>query len=370
MKTRAAVVYGINKGFEIEELNIDPPKEKELLIKVMVAGICHSDWNFVTGDSLFNMPVVLGHEGSGIVMETGPGITKFKKGDRVVFNSAPNCGSCFDCTHDRPSICGTYTGPTWEGVMFDGTTRFSNAKGEKIYQLSSVGCFAEHIILPEDCAVPLMDSTPYEVGAILGCAVTTGVGSVINTADVRENASALVFGIGGVGANVLMGLKMRNASRVIAVDKNPDKEQFAREMGATDFFVFSEENIPAIKKLSEEIKIDYVFEAAGDTLSQEVAVECARPGGMIALIGIPPVKSHTSINAASVTRQEKTIRGCYYGTNNTVDDLNRYERLYKDKELDLDSLISNVYSLDEINEAYANLLEGKHLRGVIVFDSE
>ncbi|MFO7852361.1 MAG: alcohol dehydrogenase catalytic domain-containing protein [Bacteroidota bacterium] len=368
MKTRAAVVYETNKGFKIEELNIEPPKEKELYIKVMVAGICHSDWNFVTGDSLFNMPVVLGHEGAGIVLETGPGTTKFKKGDRVVFNSAPNCGTCFDCTHDRPSICETYTGPTWEGLMFDGTTRLSNAKGEKIYQLSSVGCFAEHIILPEDCAVPLMDTTPYEVGAILGCAVTTGVGAVINTAYVREHANALVFGIGGVGANVLMGLQLRKAGRVIAVDRYAGKEEVARKLGATDFFVFNNENIPEIKRLCEEVKVDYVFEAAGDTRSQEVAIECARPGGMISLIGIPPVHSHTRINAASVTRKEKTIRGCYYGTNNTEKDLNGYEVMYKNKDLDLDMLISNVYSLDEINEAYANLLAGKHLRGVIVFD--
>lgn len=368
MKTRAAVVYEINKGFKIEELELEGPKEKELLVKVMVAGICHSDWNFVTGDSLFNMPVILGHEGSGIILETGPGITKYKKGDRVVFNSAPNCGTCFDCSHDKPSICGTYTGPTWEGVMFDGTTRFSNKKGEKIYQLSSVGCFAEHIILPEDCAVPLMDSTPFDVGAILGCAVTTGVGSVINTANVRENANALVFGIGGVGSNVLMGLKLRNANRVIAVDKNPRKEEVSRKLGATDFLVFNEKNIPLIKELCKEAKIDYVFEAAGNTLSQEVAVECARPGGMISLIGIPPVHSHTKINAASVTRQEKTIRGCYYGTNNTVKDLAGYEEMYRDKELDLDYLISNIYRLDEINEAYANLNKGKHIRGVIVFD--
>lgn len=368
MKTRAAVVYEINRGFEIEELDLEGPKEKELLIKVIVAGICHSDWNFVTGDSLFNMPVILGHEGSGIVLETGPGITKFKKGDRVVFNSAPNCGTCFDCTNDKPSICGTYTGPTWEGVMFDGTTRFSNSKGKKIYQLSSVGCFAEHIVLPEDCAVPLMDSTPFDVGAILGCAVTTGVGSVINTANVKENANALVFGIGGVGSNVLMGLKLRKANRVIAVDKNRDKEEVSKRLGATDFMVFNEQNIPGIIELSREVKIDYVFEAAGDTLSQEVAVECARPGGMISLIGIPPVHSYTKINAASVTRQEKTIRGCYYGTKNTVKDLAGYEEMYRDKELDLDYLISNIYTLDEINEAYANLLKGEHLRGVIVFE--
>ncbi len=368
MKTRAAVVYETNKGFTIEELNIDRPKEKELLVKVMVAGICHSDWNFVTGDSIFNMPVVLGHEGSGIVLETGPGTTKYRKGDRIVFNSAPNCGTCFDCRHDRPSICSTYTGPTWEGVMFDGTTRFSNARGDKIYQLSSVGCFAEHIILPEDCAVPLMDTTPYEVGAILGCAVTTGVGSVINTANAREHANALVFGIGGVGSNVLMGLQLRKAERVIAVDKNPGKEEVAKKLGATDFFVFTDENIPAIIKLSREVKIDYVFEAAGDIHSQEVAVECARPGGMVSLIGLPLVSSHTKINAAALTRQEKTIRGCYYGTNNTETDLRGYEEMYKKKQLDLDALISNVYKLDEINQAYANLLRGEHLRGVIVFD--
>jgi S-(hydroxymethyl)glutathione dehydrogenase/alcohol dehydrogenase len=366
MKTRAAVVYELNKGFVIEELEVDPPKEKEVLVEVKVAGICHSDWNFITGDSSFNMPVVLGHEGSGVVIEAGPG-SKYKKGDRLVFNSAPNCGTCFDCTHDKPSICGTYTGPTWEGVMFDGTCRFSNAAGEKIYQLSSVGCFAEHIVLPDDCAELLMDTTPFDVGAVLGCAVTTGVGAVVHTSKVREGSNALVFGIGGVGSNVLLGLKMKKANRVIAVDRNPDKEAAARERGATDFFAFTEENIPKILALSKEIKVDYVFEACGNTESQEVAVECARPGGMIAFIGIPPTKDYTKISAAALTRQEKTIRGCYYGTNNTAKDLNRYEVLYKDKQLDLDGLISNVYKLEQINEAYANLLKGEHVRGVIVF---
>ena len=251
--------------------------------------------------------------------------------------------------------------------MFDGSTRFTNNKGEKIYQLSSVGCFAEHVVVPDACAEPLLDSTPFNVGAIIGCAVTTGVGSVLYTARVRQGANALVFGIGGVGSNVLLGLQKSKAERVIAVDLNPAKEEAARARGATDFFVFNEENIPKIKKLCSEIKIDYVFEAAGKTASQEVAVECARPGGMIAFIGIPPVKSTTRINAAALTRQEKTIRGCYYGTNNTVKELGRYEEMYRDGELDLDGLISNVYSLDQINEAYANLRKGEHVRGIITF---
>ena len=368
MKTRAAVVYELNKGFTIEELNLEAPREKELLVKVMVAGICHSDWNFVTGDSVFNMPVVLGHEGSGIVMETGPNVSKFKKGDRVVFNSAPNCGNCFDCTHDHPSICSTYNEPTWKGVMFDGTTRFSNSRGEKVYQLSSVGCFAEHLVLPEDCAVPLKKTTPFDVGAILGCAVTTGVGAVLNTANVRENSNVLVFGIGGVGANVLLGLKMRKVNRLIAVDKNGNKEDVARKLGATDFFEFNKSNIPGIIELSNELKIDYVFEAAGDVESQELSIVCLRPGGTASFIGIPPVSAQTKFSAAAVTRQEKTIKGSYYGTKNTVSDLMGYEEMYENRELDLDSLISNVYKLDEINEAYANLLKGQHLRGVIVFN--
>ncbi|HUS87100.1 MAG TPA: alcohol dehydrogenase catalytic domain-containing protein [Bacteroidales bacterium] len=369
MKTRAAVVYETNKGFTIEELELEAPKEKELLVKVMVAGICHSDWNFVTGDSIFNMPVVLGHEGSGIVLKTGPNVTKYEKGDKVLFNSAPNCGSCFICTHNHPSICETYNEPTWNGVMFDGTTRFRNAKGEEIYQLSSVGCFAEHIVLPEDCAVPLKESIPFDVGAILGCAVTTGMGAVLNTANVRERSNILVFGIGGVGSNVMLGLKMRKANRIIAVDKNRKKGDVAKKLGATDFFEFSEDNIPKIIELSKELKIDYVFEAAGDTGSQELSIICLRPGGTASFIGIPPVSSQTKFNAAAVTRQEKTIKGCYYGTNNTVEDLMYYEQLYLTKELDLDSLISNTYRLDEINEAYANLLKGEHLRGVIVFDA-
>ena len=368
MRTKAAVVYETNKGFTIEELNLEAPREKELLVKVKVAGICHSDWNFVTGDSKFNMPVVLGHEGSGIILETGPGTTKFKKGDRIVFNSAPNCGSCFDCTHDHPSICGTYNGPTWEGVMFDGTTRFSNMKGEKVYQLSSVGCFAEHIVLPEDCAVPLLDTTPYDVGAILGCAVTTGVGAVLNTAKVREGSNVLVFGIGGVGSNVLLGLKLRNVNRVVAVDRNAGKREVAMKLGATDFFEFREENFAAIMELCREVKIDYVFEAAGDTASQELGIACLRPGGTAAFIGITPVSSMTKFSAAALTRQEKTIKGSYYGTNNTVADLANLEKMYLEKKLDLDSLISNIYSLEEINEAYRNLLKGEHLRGVIVFE--
>jgi len=367
MKTRAAVVYELNKGFTIEELELEAPKKGELLIKVMVAGICHSDWNFVTGDSIFNMPVVLGHEGSGVVIETGPDVSGYKKGDKVVFNSAPNCGSCFVCTHDHPSICETYNGPTWKGVMFDGTTRFTNSKGAAVYQLSSVGCFAEHIVLPEECAVPLKKDTPFDVGAILGCAVTTGVGAVLNTADVREGSNILVFGIGGVGANVMLGLKMRNVNRIIAVDRNPKKEEVAKKLGATDFFEFHEANLPRILALSKELKIDYVFEAAGDPASQELAIECLRPGGTASFIGIPPVRSRTNFSAAALTRQEKTIKGSYYGTKNTVGDLMNYEHLYLTRELDLDSLISNIYKLDEINEAYANLLKGEHLRGVIVF---
>jgi Zn-dependent alcohol dehydrogenase len=367
MKTRAAVVYEINKGFTIEELELEAPKERELLVKVMVAGICHSDWNFVTGDSNFNMPVVLGHEGSGVVLEVGENVKNYKVGDKVVFNSAPNCGNCFNCKSGHPSICETYKEPTWNGVMFDGTTRFKNSKNQGIYQLSSVGCFAEHLVLPEDCAVPLKEETPFDVGAILGCAVTTGVGAVLNTADVRGGSNILVFGIGGVGANVLLGLKMRGVNRIIAVDKNRDKEKVARKLGATDFFEYRQDTLDKILKLSHELKIDYVFEAAGDPDAQALGIECLRPGGTASFIGIPPVKSRTKFSAAALTRQEKSIKGSYYGTKNSIADLANYEQLYLSKELDLDSLISNIYKLDEINEAYANLLKGEHLRGVIVF---
>ena len=366
MKIRAAVFYEANTPFEIETLDLEPPRPGEVLVKVAAAGVCHSDWHLMTGATQHNIPVVPGHEGAGIVEAVGPGVTRLKPGEHVALNWAPNCGACFYCLNDRPSLCSTYAGPIWAGTMMDGTTRLSR-NGQTIYHFSALACFAEYTVVPQECCVPINREVPLTIAALIGCAVTTGVGAVLNSARVRPGSSVAVFGAGGVGLSIIMGAQLAGASRIIAIDQSEAKGDIAQKFGATDFLMARPDTNEAIRALTEGRGADYVFEAIGIPAVQEQCLEAARPGGMVILAGISPMGSQTNLPGAMITRQEKTISGTYYGTANPARDFPLYADLYLKGKLDLDRLVSKTYTLDQINEAYADMLSGEIARGVIVF---
>lgn len=369
MKTRAAVLHRPQSSFVIETLELEPPRRGEVLLKVAATGVCHSDWHLASGATAHPMPVVVGHEGAGVVEAVGEGVTRVKPGDHVALNWAPSCGTCFYCRNDRPSLCATYVGPIWSGTMMDGTTRFSN-NGKPYFHFSALACFSEHTVVPQECCVPIPKGVPFPVAALIGCAVTTGVGAVLNTAQVKPGRSVAVFGAGGVGLSVVMGARLAGATTIIAVDRHEAKKKIAMDLGATHVLVHPSDApssvVDEIRTLTEGRGADYVFEAIGIPAVQELCLHAARPGGLIVLAGISPVGSSTNFPGAIITRQEKTIMGSYYGTANTARDFPRYAEYYLQGKLPLDRLISKTYTLDRINEAYADMLSGSNARGVVV----
>jgi S-(hydroxymethyl)glutathione dehydrogenase/alcohol dehydrogenase len=367
MKTRAAVIVEPNTPFILEEIELLPPQKEEVQIRVAAAGVCRSDWNVLTGDTKHPMPVVTGHEGAGYVEAVGPGVTHVQPGDRVALNWAPNCGECFYCLNDRPSLCETYVDAIWAGTMMDGTARMFK-DGQPLYQFCSLGCFAEHTVVPAISCVRIPDGTPLGIAALIGCAVTTGVGAAVNTAKVKAGSNVVVYGAGGVGLNVVMGAKLSGAKTIIAVDRAPAKREIAISFGATDYVPAGPGAVEAVRSLTEGRGADYAFEATGIPTVQEECLEAVRPGGLVVFAGLAPMGSVTNLPGAVLTRTEKTVTGSYYGTTNTKRDFPQYADLYMRGLLDLDRLISKTYSLDEINEAYADMRTGGMARGVLVLD--
>jgi len=366
MKIQAAVFYEPGVPFAVETLDLAPPREGEVLVRVAAAGVCHSDWHLMTGATRHTVPVVPGHEGAGVVVAVGPGVSRVQVGQNVALNWAPSCGACFYCLHDRPSLCGTYVGPIWAGTMMDGTTRLSK-DGAPVYHFSALACFADHTVAPEECCVPIDPAVPLTVAALIGCAVTTGVGAVLNTAQVRPGSSVAVYGAGGVGLSIILGAKLAGAGRIIAIDAHEAKGDIALSFGATDFLMAGPETVSAIQSMTEGRGADYVFEAIGLPRVQEECLAAVRPGGTVVLAGVAPMGSGTNLPGAIITRQEKTITGTYYGSANPARDFPLYADLYRRGLLDLDRLVSRTYTLPQINQAYAEMLGGEIARGLIVF---
>jgi S-(hydroxymethyl)glutathione dehydrogenase/alcohol dehydrogenase len=365
MKIRAALFTKPHQPFRTEELDLEPPRGGEVLVRVAAAGVCHSDWHLMTGATVHPVPVVPGHEGAGVVEEVGPGVTRLRPGDHVVLNWAPHCGSCFYCLHDRPSLCSAYVGPLWAGTMLDGTTRLS-WHGQPVYHFSTLACFADHAVVPQECCVPFRKEVPLTVAALIGCAVTTGVGAVLNTARVPPGSSVAVFGAGGVGLSIILGARLAGASQIIAVDRAAAKLDLARQFGATAAFTAGPDVVPAIREVTEGRGADYVFEAIGIPAVQQQCLDAVRPGGVLVLAGIAPMGSSTNLPGAILTRQEKTVMGTYYGSAHPLRDFPLYGDLYLRGLLDLDRLVSRTYPLEQINEAYADMLAGVTARGVLL----
>lgn len=366
MKISAAILYEAHQPFQIKTVDLETPRAGEVLVKMAAAGVCHSDYHLITGDTKHAMPVVAGHEGAGIVEAIGEGVTRLKAGDPVALNWAPNCGDCFYCLRDRPNLCTTYVGPLWAGTMMDGTTRLS-LDGEPVYHFSAVACFADYTVVPQECCIGLTKELPLEIAGLIGCAVATGVGAAVNTVRVEPGSSVAVFGAGGIGLSIIMGARLAGAGQIIAIDTNEAKGDLAHSFGATDVLINSPDVVHDVRNLTEGRGADYVFEAIGIPAVQEQCLDAVRPGGTVVLVGVSPMGSGTNLPGAIITRQEKTVTGSYYGTANTARDFPVYADLYLKGRLDLDRLISKTYRLEQINEAYADMLGGEIARGVIVF---
>jgi S-(hydroxymethyl)glutathione dehydrogenase/alcohol dehydrogenase len=364
MKVKAAVLYEPQTPLVVETLDLDDPKEGEVLVRLVSAGVCHSDYHVMKGEWKSPLPMVLGHEAAGVVEKVGPGVNMSKPGDHVILNFRPNCGWCRYCTVGRPVLCNGADTARW--TLFDGTVRLHKGN-QDIYHFARTASFAEYVVVPQSGAVPVRDDMPLDKACLVGCSVMTGVGSVINTAKVVPGSSVMVIGCGGVGLNVIQGAVLAGAGRIIAVDVLENKLAYAQQFGATDIIDASHgDTVARVRDLTDG-GVDYAFEAIGNSRTILQAYESTRPGGVTTVVGMAPEDDEVSINALSLPRTEKVIMGSWYGSARPWVDLPKMVDLYLSGKIQVDSLISRTYPLDEINTAYDALGKGEVARSILLY---
>ncbi len=366
MKTKAAIVYEYDKPVVVEEIDLRSPRESELLIKIEASGICHSDYSVMKGILPHDLPEVLGHEGSGTVMEVGPGTNRYQVGDRVMLPFVSSCGNCQPCRTGHPNLCEVHFSGN-RGALIDGTCRFH--KGDQdIFQFSRIGALSEYIVVHTNSVLPLPEGYSFEHAALLGCGVTTGVGAVTRTAQVEAGATVAVIGCGGVGLNVIQGARLVGASQVIAIDQVPSKLEQAEKFGATDS-INSKDTDPVrvVKDLTDGKGVHYAFEAIGLPATIEMAFSMLRMGGNAVIIGITGLQQTITIPSAFLPIGERKLMGSFFGSCLPSEDMPYLLGLYSEKKLMLDELVTQYYELEEINEAFADMEKGINIRGMVLF---
>ena len=363
---KAGVLYKANTPIEIKELKQDPPKSNEVKIKMLAAGVCASDHHVMKGQTNFPMPIVLGHEGAGIVEDLGDNVTSINKGEKCILSFVPSCGYCYSCRSGLGNICDTnrITGTK----QYDGTFRLTDENNNDIHQYAKLGVFAEEIIVPENACFKIDDDFPADVACLIGCSVTTGVGGVINQPNIFPGASIAVFGTGGVGLNSILGASLINASKIIAVDILDNKLEFSYKFGATHTVNSKAEN--ATKKILEitnGLGVDFGFDTFGSQITTDQMMSSVRKGGTGVIIGLAPEGQTANINMVDMVRNHKTLVGSYYGSVSPHLTFERIIEFYQSGKLDINSVIARKYPLDKINEAYNDLAKGEDGRGVIDF---
>jgi S-(hydroxymethyl)glutathione dehydrogenase / alcohol dehydrogenase len=362
---KASVLFEPGKPLGVEDLELEPPRPGEVLVRMTASGVCHSCLHAADGSwKGVPVPIVLGDEGAGVVEDVGPGVEGLAAGDPVILSWAPTCGRCHYCVIGRPNLCERRQ--PGRGVLPDGTTRMS-LRGRPVYHYGHVATYASQTVVHESCAIRIDKRMPLDRAALIGCSVMTGVGAVINTAAVPAGASVAVFGVGGVGLNVVQGGALVAAHPIIAVDVKAAKLEHARALGATHVIDASREDaVAAIRRLTR-LGADYTFVAVGDTRAVSQAIEALAPGGTCILIGVPETGATVPLDVRPVVTAERVIRGCSYGSAPTREDLPRLVNLYLAGKLKIDQLITRRYDLDEANEAFRALAAGELARGIIVF---
>jgi S-(hydroxymethyl)glutathione dehydrogenase/alcohol dehydrogenase len=364
MKTRAAVLTAVNKPLEIMELEQEGPKAGEARVKVRAAGVCMSDWHIMIGDWPLPLPMVLGHEAAGEVVEVGPGVAHVKPGDHVIFSFRPNCGYCAYCSRGRTVLCtGHDDTPRWR--MHDGTSRVK-LNGEPVNQMARIGTFAEHVVCPAEQLVAIRKDVPWAHAAIIGCSVATGVGAAIRHAKVEAGSSVLVVGCGGVGLNVVQGARLAGAKTIIACDLLDNKLQMATNFGATHIVNASRQDVIKTVKEITGLGVDYAFDAIGTGPTVVQIVDALAPAGHAVIVGIPAFSATAPVNPSQMVYGEKTVSGTYYGSIRPTVDFGVLADLSLERRLNLDDLISRTYTLDEINEGFQLMAKGQVARGVIM----
>ncbi|GMU46778.1 MAG: alcohol dehydrogenase [Porticoccaceae bacterium] len=363
MKMKAVVAHELNR-FAVEEVTLDPPKAGEVLVKMKATGICHSDLSAINGTIPIPFPMVLGHEGAGIVQEVGAGVTNVKPGDHVTLSFVPNCGDCYHCLRSEPYLC-LRSNPN--GKMMDGTSRV-HLKGNDLNVMQFLGNMAEYAVVPAMCLVKISDDIDMKAAALVGCGVTTGVGAALKTAQVKPGSTVAVFGAGGVGLSIIQGARIAGAARIFAVDLSDEKLAIARDVGATDLINAADDPLRKIMELTDGIGVDYGFEAIGIPAVVDQAQKATRRGGTMTVVGVGKLTQKLELNALMFPLTAKTFKGSMYGSAEFRVDFPKYLELYRQGKLDLDRMVTHTYRIDEAPQAFADLEAGRNARGVIVYD--
>ncbi|CAM8670602.1 AdhC Zn-dependent alcohol dehydrogenases, class III [Paracoccaceae bacterium] len=378
MRTRAAVAVAAGKPLEIMEVNLDDPKEGEVLIEIKATGICHTDEFTLSGaDPEGIFPSILGHEGAGVVVKCGPGVKSLKPGDHVIPLYTPECRECPSCLSRKTNLCTAIRATQGQGLMPDGTTRFSMLDGTPIYHYMGCSTFAQHTVMPEIALAKVRDDAPFDKICYIGCGVTTGIGAVLNTAQVEQDATAVVFGLGGIGLNVIQGLKMAGARMIIGVDLNDDKEEWGRRFGMTHFInpkklAEGQSMVQTIVDLTKTPfdKIggaDYSFDCTGNVKVMRDALECTHRGwGQSIIIGVAPA------GAVIETRPFQLVtgriwKGTAFGGARGRTDVPKIVDWYMDGKIEIDPMITHILPLEKINDAFDLMHKGESIRSVVVY---
>ncbi|MFB7505898.1 Zn-dependent alcohol dehydrogenase [Streptomyces broussonetiae] len=367
MKTKAAVLFEVGKPLEVVELDLDGPRQSEVLIKVEAAGLCHSELHMLTGAYQVALPIVLGHEATGVVEEVGRGVTKVKPGDRVVCTFVPSCGLCRYCSTGRQNLC--VYGDRPDGPLADGTYRF-HLHGKNVGSFRQLGAFSERLVTTERSIVRIDDTIPFDKAVLVSCGVPTGFGTATEAGRVRPGDTVVIFGIGGIGINAVQGAVHAGAANVVIVDPVPMKRNAAVHFGATDAFAEAEAAIEHVRSLTNGEMADQALVTVGE-VNQEVvqaAQTAVGKSGVVVITGL--AKSNFEIHSVSdwLLQRQVEIKGSIYGSMNPQTDIPRLLELYRSGYLRLDGLVTARYTLDQVNEGYQDLQDGKNIRGILVFD--
>jgi S-(hydroxymethyl)glutathione dehydrogenase/alcohol dehydrogenase len=365
---KAAICFERSAPVRVEDVVLDPPREGEVLVRMAATGVCHSDYSVVTGVMPAELPCVLGHEGAGVVEQVGPGVESLAPGDPVVLCWVLQCGHCFYCRAGQPHLCEVGARVNARFRQPDGSTRLHHG-GVELQAFSGLGAMAQRVVAPAQAVVRLPAEARLEEAALVGCAVTTGVGAVLNTAAVAPGSHVAVFGCGGVGLNVIQGAVLAGAETITAVDVQPRKLDFARTFGATHVVDASAQDaVTALRDLTGGRGADYTFEVVGRKQSVEQAYAATRRGGTCVVIGIGSRNESASVNLFFLPILDKRLLGCWYGATDVRRDLPRLLELHRQGRLKLAELVTGVYPLAEVNRAFADMASGVNARGLIRFD--
>ena len=370
MKTRAAVAIQAGKPLEVTEVNLDGPRAGEVLVEIKATGICHTDEFTLSGaDPEGAFPAILGQEGAGVVVEVGPGVTSLKKGDHVIPLYTPECRECDYCLHPKTNLCQSIRETQGKGVMPDGTSRFSTLDGDPILHYMGTSTFSNYTVLPEIALAKVREDAPFETICYIGCGVTTGIGAVVNTAKVEPGSNCVVFGLGGIGLNVLQGLRMVGANMIVGVDLNNDRKAMGEKFGMTHFVnpnEVGEDLVPYLVNLTGG-GADYSFECIGNVNVMRQALECCHKGwGESIIIGVAGAGQEISTRPFQLVTG-RSWRGTAFGGARGRTDVPKIVDWYMDGKIEIDPMITHKLALEDINKGFDLMHEGKSIRSVVLY---